>query len=428
MKKLSLYVFICAYLLACKKEEVVVINPATTKVTLIIDQVINDSTIVLKWPACTDKHFKQYKITRSADYAKNGLFGSYTEAIDSSTDASHTSFTEHNMPYAKSLFYYLTVLKDTPQVNPAAESGYAVYIRPNALFEGIATDAFLDIPQQRLYLTEQNKITVLNYASNRLLTSKQFAEVGIGFCSLGSYNGSTELYVPVNDGWVQILDAATLQLKDTIYVAGLSIGSVVNMNGKLYVSSSDQTDGSNSLKIYDRATRALIGRTGFGASTRLLPLPGGNNDMIDIPMNTSAYICDYYQFNANGSLLSKKQVDNSYSYRVDYNILRPFPDGSRFITSTYGAVFNKSLAFERYLKEYGNYGDFAFSADGSTIYAADTWQKKIDVYAYPAMTLTKSYATKYYAYKIFREGSTLICVSKINGSQMSYVQTEIINL
>jgi hypothetical protein len=67
MRKVTRYLIICILYLSCtkEKEEVVVFNPAPTAATvqLKIDQVINDSTLVLKWSKYTgtfqnDQQFK----------------------------------------------------------------------------------------------------------------------------------------------------------------------------------------------------------------------------------------------------------------------------------------------------------------------------------------------------------------------------------
>ncbi|MEP7377317.1 MAG: hypothetical protein ABI675_28195 [Chitinophagaceae bacterium] len=428
MRKKSLYPLILFVYLSCKKEEVIVINPAAiTTIELNIDQVVNDSTIVLKWSKFTGNNFRKYQLVRSATYFKNGQFGSFIEPVDSSNDVNHLSFNETNMPLARDIYYYLYAINDSMRIQAGAQ---VYYQRPNSLIYGIPTDVLIDKQQQKLYVTEEKKITIADYTSGRQINSKEF-QSSIGFCSLASFNGSNELYVPANDGWLQILDAATLQLKDRIYVAGYGIGSVTAVNGKLYVSSSDMTQGiySNCIKVYDRATKNLVGRTGYWDRTRLLPLEGTAVEMIDLTLNQIPVSLFYYQFSPGGIPLSKKEDSYHGDYPMDGSIVRSFPDGSRFITSSSGTIFNKSLVFERYVKQYGNYSDFAFNADGSIIYAAAEPQKKIDVVTYPSTTTVSSYPTAFYPYKIFRDGNILVCVSKANlNQQMSYIFIEKINL
>lgn len=428
MRKIVLYSAIFFVYLSCKKEEVIVVNPATTTtIQLEIDQVINDSTVVLKWSKFTGDNFNKYRLVRTATYLKNGQFGSFVEPVDSSNDVNHLNFTESKMPFARDIYYDLYVINDS---NRFLAGSRVYYQRPNSLFYGIPVDILIDKQQQRLYITEEKKITLVDYASGRQITSKEF-EINIGFCSLGSFNGSNELYVPVNDGWLQILDATTLQLKDRIYVAGYGIGSVTAVNQKLYISSSDMTQGSysNCIKVYDRATKNLVGRTGYWDRTRLLLLEGTAVEMIDLTLSISPIGLFYYQFSPEGVPLSKKEDSYHGDYSMDANIVRSFPDGNKFITSSSGTIFNKSLVFDRYVKQYGNYADFAFNGDGSLIYAAVGPQKKIDVITYPSTTTISSYPTSFNPYKIFRDGNTLVCVSKVyTNQQMTYLLIEKINL
>lgn len=335
------------------------------------------------------------------------------------------------MPLAKDIYYDLYLSKDTTTYNRGFQPVARVYYqRPKSLVYGIPKDVLIDKQQQWIYITEVNRITIVNYTTGRIVTSKDFS-IYLGFCALGEFNGSKELYAPLNDGWLQILDASTLQVKDKIYVAGYGIGSVVAANGKLFVSSSDRSGGgySNCTKVYDRATKDFIGRTGFWDQTRLLQLEGTSVEMIDLTINLIPVDLSYYQFSATGVPLVRKQDSYHGDYLMDANIVRSFPDGSKFITSSSGTIFNKSLIFDRYVKQYGGYSDFAFNADGSIIYAAYASQKKIDVVTYPATTTISSYATAFYPYKIFRDGNSLVCVSKtFTDQQFTYLLVEKINL
>ena len=354
---------------------------------------------------------------RIATYVKNGQFGSFAELIDSSNDVNHLSFVESNMPLAVDIYYYINVIDDSMRIR-ASDGVY--YLRPNSLIYGILKDVLIDRQLQKLYVTQDNKVMRVDYTTGRITASREFP-LGIGFCSLGSFNGTGEMYVPADDGWLEILDAVTLQLKDRIYVGGYAIGSVVAVNGKLFIASSDMSQGaySNCIKVYDRATKSLEGRTGYWDRTRLIPLEGTAVEMIDLTINLIPIDLSYYQFSPTGTPLSKKQDPYHGDYSMDANIVRSFPDGSKFITSASGTIFHKSLVFDRYVKQYGNYSDFAFNSDGSVIYAAVGPQKKIDVISYPSTTTISSYPTNFEPYKIFRDGDTLICLGKTYSNQQN---------
>jgi len=97
-------------------KEVIVVTPATTSsIQLEVDQVINDSTIVLKWSKFTGSDFQKYRLVRNATYLKNGQFESFIEPVDSSINVNHLSFTESKMPLAQDIYYTLYVSTDTTQ-------------------------------------------------------------------------------------------------------------------------------------------------------------------------------------------------------------------------------------------------------------------------------------------------------------------------
>jgi DNA-binding beta-propeller fold protein YncE len=432
MKKFIPHFIMCFLYFSCTKEtkEIVVITPAQSTAYIYVDQVVNDSTIVLKWSKYTGEKFLRYLLVRTATYLKNGQFGTYIEPIDSSNNVDHLNFTENKMPLARDIYYDIYGFKDTIPRFPFPQFTSRVYYqRPKSLVFGIPQDVLISKQQQRLYITEQNRITITDY-SGKIITTKDFAS-NIGFCSLGDFNGVTELYVPLGDGWLQILDPATLELKDKLYVAGYEIGSALAVNGKLYVSSSDRSIGgySNCIKVYDRGSKTLIGRTGYWDRTRLLLLEGTTVEMVDISINLIPTSLNYFQFSADGIPLVKKEDTYHGDYQMNPGIARSFPDGSKFITSSSGTIFHKSLLFDRYVKQYGNYADFAFNNDGSIIYAANALEKKIDVINYPATTIASSFTTNLYPYKIFRDGNMLICVSKTyTNQQMNYLLIEKVNL
>lgn len=430
MKKIILCLLLGICFLACKKEDVIVVNPSQNE-ALKIDTVINDSTIVLTWNKFTGTRFKQYRIIRMATYLKNDKFAMVYDTVFISKDSNATRFTESNMPLAKDIYYNLHIDRDTVPVYTPVPG--VVYQRPNSVLYCQPSDVLFSKAQKKLYIIEQQKIHLVDYISGRPELSKEFS-TGIGYCALGTYNGSNELYVPLNDGWVEILDAATLGLIDRIYVAGYGIGSVLALNGKVYASSSDRTFSgySNCVKVFDRASKTLVARTGYWDQTRLVALEGTTVEMIDITINISPVGLFYYQFTADGIPQAKKEDTYHGDYTMSPAIVRSFPDGSRFITSGSGTIFNKSLVFDRYLKQYAgyydSYTDFAFNNDGSVIYAANGPLKKIDVIRYPSTTNTGNYPTKFIPYKLFRDEHSLIAVSKVNSSQQTYIVIENIKL
>lgn len=418
---------------SCKKDPAVTIDPPTIQapIKLQIESTINDSTLVLKWTKFTGKNFQKYILGRSSFYLKNGVFDQYYDVIDESSDPNHITFTEDKMPLTRYINYSINVIHaDTSLSNngfwPA--DGF-IYDRPHSLIYGKPKDVIYDNEQDKLYVMEEKAVHLVAPSDSRVLASANFP-VSIGFCAKGDFNGSAEFYVPSNDGWLNILDAATLQLKDKIFVTGTTIGSVVASRGILYIGSSDLEFGySNCIKIYDRATKNLLGRTGFNSATRLYPLEGTDGEFVDLTTIIIPVDLSYYKFGQMGDVLEARNDIYHGDYPMDPGIVRSFPDGSKFITSKSGSIFDKSLLFDRYIDLYADNADFAFNNNGSIIYAAKPESKRIDAIEYPSLSKVKSYNTKWIPFKIFRNGTTIVNAGMSTpGDQYTYFLVEKIEL
>jgi hypothetical protein len=283
----------------------------------------------------------------------------------------------------------------------------------------------IDRQQKVTYLINRDSGLVVsyNYATNKVLKTTNLKRQ-VGYSALGSFAGgvNNELYMPTTDGWLYILDAATLTVKDKIYVEGDVVGSVVASNEKLFVSSSDQSFGTfynNSLKIYDRKTKMVTGRTGEWNNTRLVLLSGSsaNFELLDLTINLAPVDVNYYKIDPFGVPISMVNDPYHGDHPLDPNIVQAFPDGSRFITSELGAVYTtKDLIFEKSLVPYGNFRDFAVNSNGSTIYCITANEKKITAISYPSTTVQRTFTTQLNPVKIFIDGNQLICITMSNNS------------
>lgn len=412
---------------SCKKEQqtvynIIPVSHTSGTFTLQIDKTINDSTLVLKWSRFPGKGFKQYTLNRAAEVFKNGEFTSIGEQLKTFTNPDSLTYLDKSMPFASDIQYTITAVADSIKDYTVA---YYTYRRPNTYPRLRVSDALIDRQQKVTYLINRDSGLVVsyNYATAKVLKTTNLKRQ-VGYSALGSFAGgvNNELYMPTTDGWLYILDATTLTVKDKIYVEGDAVGSVVASNEKLFVSSSDQSFGSfynNSLKIYDRKTKMVTGRTGEWNNTRLVLLPGNNVnfELVDIPFNLTPYDLNYYTISPLGVPLS--MVDDPYhgDYPLDPNIIQAFPDGSRIISSSSGSVYTtKGLLFEKSLSPYGNFRDFAFNSSSSVIYCITANEKKITAISYPSATVQRTFTTQLLPVKIFTDGNQLICITMSNNS------------
>jgi hypothetical protein len=410
------------FLIACKKEqEVVNVLPKTSSnlLKVSIDKILNDSTILLRWDKSAIKNFKSYGLSRSARVMKDGVFTNVSELIKTYWSADSVTFLETSMPFANDITYTVTVVTDSGRIGGY---GSVTYQRPNAYLQATVSDMLTDKSRKIIYLINKDNGTIISYdyAASKVLKSATL-NTPLGYSSLGNYDGGTnnELYAPTSDGWLLILNTSDLTVKDKIYVGGTNVGSVVALNGKLFVSSSDLSFNlmdTKSLKVYNRATKQVITRTGVWSNTRIAVLDSANYKMVDVTFNLLPTDLNFYQFGADGSLV--KTFPDAYhgDHDLDGNIIRVFPGGSKFITAGSGTVYTDSLKFQTSLTyPYSRQLiDFDFNNTGDIIYAAFSQEKKISAFFYPSAIVDQTFSTKLYPRKIFRDGNDLICVTTDN--------------
>jgi hypothetical protein len=436
--KLIFYISIgLIFLAACKKveNEVIIINPKESKnsIQLRINKVLNDSTIELNWTKYTGNGFIGYRLVRTAEVLKNGAFSSDSRVLRTFSSTDSLVFVERDMPYSRKIHYSIYIITD-----PMNNLGSGVsYDRPTTYHVGNFNDALVNTAAKLLYLynTGTGNIILYNYETNKEI-KRISLNSGIGFCGLGDFEGGVqnELYVPTVHGWLYILDGLTLETKDKIYVGGERVTSVVKVAGNLFVSSSDRSYSAidqNSLKVYDRKTKRLVGRTGYWNNTRLLHLEGSDIELIDITTNISPTDLGYYKFSSSGVPLEKRKDNYHGDHPLDASLVRSFPDGSKIITSGSGTIYTRDLKYEKDLTppySSGKYLDFAFNNSGTSIYGALKEQRGVEEIAYPSGNVTKTHTTLFYPIRLFRDGNQLICLTVAGQYSEKYFFIEKFNL
>lgn len=407
------------FLFSCKKDPIVenrILPKVSGVVNLVIDQKINDTTLILKWNKYGNTDFKSYTLTRTSRIFKDGSFVLSTEVLRNFTNADSLTYLENKMPYAPDVQYLLSVNTDPVKFTNGSR---LIYQRPTSyLTMRKLSDVLMDEQLKTVYLIDQEYGTIISYnyeTNKKIQTTKSSAS--FGYSALGNFEGSKELYVPLMDGWIQILDAVSLTLKDRIYVGGTQVSSIVATNGKLIVSSSDRSFASlynNTVKIYDRKTKNVLGRTGNAEYTRLMLLENTDYEFIDISVAGSPGELSYYKINSDGLPLTNTRDSYHGDHPLSGSIVRCFPDGQKFITSASGTVYTKGLVFEKNITNpYSNlFSDFAFNGSGSTIYCAYANEKKIQALSYPSLSVIQTIKTNLVPTKIFRSGNQLIAITK----------------
>ncbi len=150
--------------------------------------------------------------------------------------------------------------------------------------------------------------------------------------------------------------------------------------------------------------------SGVNDKDRLRLIPG-TNEIISISTGVSPDDMEYYKISNDGMI--EEHNDDSYhgDHPLNAKIFRISEDGSYAITSYNGSVYlaNANMPYQGNLQNGGlHYSDFAFSSDGTTIYAATSNRKSIQIGHYPSLIRDNEIMLNGYPKYILRDNDKLI--------------------
>ena len=117
----------------------------------------------------------------------------------------------------------------------------------------------------------------------------------------------------------------------------------------------------------------------------------------------------------NGELESSIDIFSNASFNLKFSAT---VDGSLFITTTDGIIYNDNLEDLGLLDDsFGNFfffEDFAFSTDGTKAYSANNTFLEVRQYGLPERTVEKNYVYSYFMSRIFFDENNLLFIGNIN--------------
>lgn len=423
MKNLAIVLFITLVLFGCKNdnEGITPLDPDTPPKSYTDKIVLNDVKVVgdsiqISWSLLDTSAFISYTVLRK-DHGNAQM-----AMVKLLYKKDQTAVTDNAVPYSPLVEYQIEGRLTSGKV---ISSNVVSYSRPEIkMLELNAFDIQLNSDDQTLYFFEKSgRISIYSLSQNAIIKSVNTSAT-IGYCDFGTYNGRKELYVPRNDGWVFIYDAVTLE-KISQVSTGLSNSCVVFFRNNLYVSTSAWTN--RPLKVYNRENGNKVSETGDFDLTRFKYVPNSNFELLEITLNIGPVDQDYYRFTTNGALISHLEDRYHGDYPLDAGIFEFFPDGSKYITSSYGSIYKKDMTYETSLPR-GNllFTTFAVSQTDKLIYAG-TQVKTIEVYSIADYQHKKTIGTKAYPFKVFDLGNQIISVSSILPPNLcTYCQTQVL--
>lgn len=375
-----------------------------------------DGGVVLKWEKYPGSDFQKYEVYRSdADCSPSSA-----TFLTSITNIETVSFTDLLPPWEFTVCYHVKVINTS---NKSRISNSLTVDNPaGAIFTFIPKD-FLKHPTQNfLYLIDQGAQKLIKYDYTlKQIVQETTLQGTPGTCDIGDNGFGVEIYVPINDGWIYVYSADDLTLKATINV-GIKPGTVVvNGLGHVITSLYPSPWWEDPVRSFSRATGILIDGNGDFEGDRLRMIPG-KNEIISISTSVSPVDMEYFKLGSTGEIAL--HVDDTYhgDHPLDSRIFRISDNGEYTITGSEGAVYTANSAMEyRGQLQHGTlaFSDFAFSSDGSIIYAATSNRKSIQIGHYPSLVRDNEILTRGFPVFVIRDGNRLICLSKTSESSQN---------
>lgn len=390
-------------------DKTLIVSTLSPKSVTLHEPVKDQGRVILNWSEYEADDFLKYEVYRSNENCTDQsklLIGSITEK-------GTTTFTDSLPPMEYRICYHIRITNtDNNSRNSNAET---VDMPSGHIFNFVAHDMLKHPNQPFIYLIDRGgqKLIKFNYEQLEVV-SETSLQGDIGFCDIGDNGFGVEVYTPSNDGWIYIYSADDLSLVTSINT-GLRVSSVViNGLGHVIAAVFPSPWWEQPVRTYSRATGINIDGNGDHDGDRLRMIPG-KNEIISISTGVSPTDMEYFKLDEQGMIVIHQDDPYHGDYPLNHKIFRISDDGTYSITSNKGAVYlaNSSMEYKGQLQHGAlQFSDFAFSADGSVIYAATSNRNSIQIGYYPSLIRDDEILIKGYPVFIIRDNDKLIALSK----------------
>lgn len=384
--------------------------------------VVNQGNVELEWERYSGSDFLLYEV-----YRTSGECGvENPELIASFTTINSVKYIDNRVPFEYQVCYFVKIIttdnqeKSSNELKINSPAGHIFSIDPNDMLKHPTSSTlfFIDKGSQ--------KLIKYDYSLSKVVQETRL-QGNVGFCDIGDNGYGVEIYVPSSDGWIYVYNAENLDLVTTINTGLPNTSVVTNGKGIVIVGLKPSPWWEKPIRTYKRSNGLHIdGNGGFdGDRLRIIP---GKNETISISTSVSPIDMEYMKYDDNGNVLS--HVDDTYhgDHPLNPNIFRVANNGEYSITGVEGAVYtaNSSMQYRGMLQRGSlEYADFAFSDDGSIIYAATSNRKSVQIGHYPSLQRSDEILTRGYPKFIIRDKKNLILLSRTSSNSM-YFGIEII--
>ena len=358
------------------------------------------------WSQADSTDFAEYIVCRSTTSGVT-LDDSTVAAIGSVADttASDTSITFEPL-------YYYRVFVTSISGYASGSNEVAVSYPAGLTYEAEIYDAACHPSEPWVYVLDpdQYRLLCLDYETMSPRDSLTF-NTRPGYFDIGDNGHGIELYVPQRNYEIRVYDPATLAEVSLIPIGVRDVFSaIIDFRGHVIASLDPPAYWDEPLRTYSRDSGELIDGNGDLPNTRLRLLPSGL-EIIAISTEGSLPDMDYYRLNDVGEIVEHVHDAQHGTHPMAASIFQVEASGRYLITSADGVLYRADETME-YLgtlpREGATFGDFAFSADGDTIYAGCSNLSEIHVYTYPELHQIGTLHTHGPIQKLWRRGTRLL--------------------
>ena len=394
------------------------------KSIILLEPVKNNGTVSLEWTEYPDTDFLRYEIFR----INGNCTEQNEELLATISNKSTTNFIDELPPFEFQVCYFIKVINIE---NYSRSSNQESVDSPNGHIFNFEADDMLKHPTENyIYIIDQEGRKMIKFDITTFEVVNEINLQGtIGYCDIGDNGFGVEVYTPSDDGKIYVYNADDLSQTTSINTDLPTASVVINGLGHVIASVQPSPWWEQPVRTYLRSNGMQIDGNGDHDRDRLRMIPD-KNEIISISTGVSPVDMEYFDLSNSGFIATHQDDQYHGDYPLNAKIFRISDDGTYSITSKDGAVYlaNSSMEYRGEL-EHGtlDFSDFAFSSDGSIIYAATSNRKSIQIGSYPSLTRNDEILTKGYPVFIIRNGNKIISLSK-STENSSNMGVEVIEL
>ena len=389
--------------------KVIQVSTLAPKEIILNTPVKDEGKVNLSWSEYEGSDFLKYEVFRS-----DGNCSSQNhELIATISEKGTTSFTDELPPFEFEVCYYIRVSNTEGY---SRNSNQEVVDMPSGYIFNFEPYDMLKHPDEPfIYLIDRSGQRIVKFNYQTLSVEGETNLQGnVGYCDIGDNGYGVEIYVPSSDGWIYVYDADNLSQTTSISTGLGTTSTVINGLGHVIAAVLPSPWWEQPVRTYMRSTGIHIDGNGDFDGDRLRMIPG-KNEIISISTGVSPTDMEYFKLASTGHI--ELHADDPYhgDHPLNPRIFRISDDGTYSITAKEGAVYlaNSSMEYKGQLQHGSlHFSDFAFSEDGSVIYAATSNRKSIQIGHYPSLIRDNEILTKGFPIFIIRDNDKIIALSK----------------